>query len=291
MEALLYLGCTVPVRNLNYELSARLTARELGIHFRDLEAFGCCGFPVKSLDVRQTTLIAARNLALAEKEGVEICALCNACVGTLTETAHALDTNPELKAEVNERLKEVGLRYDGPVKVRHYMRLLWEEVGLEGIKSAVTRPLTDVILAPHYGCHYLKPSELTAGFDSPADPRTLAELISATGAQVEDYPSLKDCCGGGLLGISEDVANALAATKLIDVAATGAHALVLVCPFCNVMYEGQQKKIVKAAGLDLKVPVVYYPQILGLALGLSSEQLGFKLNRVKPSSLLKIVEG
>ena len=108
---------------------------ELGIHFRDLEAFGCCGFPVKSLDVRQTTLIAARNLALAEKEGVEICALCNACVGTLTETAHVLDTNPELKAEVNERLKEVGLRYNGPVKVRHYMRLLWEEVGLEAIKS------------------------------------------------------------------------------------------------------------------------------------------------------------
>ena len=143
---------------------------------------------------------------------------------------------------MNERLREVGLRYNGPVKVRHYMRLLWEEVGLKLINSAVTRPLTDVILAPHYGCHYLKPSELTAGFDSPADPRTLAELISATGAQVTDYPSLKDCCGGGVLGMSEGVANALAATKLIDVAATGAHALVLVCPFCNVMYEGQQKK-------------------------------------------------
>jgi heterodisulfide reductase subunit B2 len=291
MEALLYLGCTVPVRNLNYELSSRLTARELGIHFRDHEAFGCCGFPLKSLNVRETTLIAARNLALAEKEGLEICALCNACAGTLTETAHELDTNPELKEEVNQRLKEVGLRYEGPVKVRHYMRLLWEEVGLEAIKAAVKKPLTDVVLAPHYGCHYLKPSELTAGFDSPEDPRTLAELISATGAQVIDYPSLKDCCGGGLLGISEAVANSLAATKLIDVACTTAHALVLVCPFCNVMYEGQQKKIAKAAGLDLKVPVVYYPQILGLALGLSSEQLGFKLNRVKPSGLLKIVEG
>jgi len=291
MEALLYLGCTVPVRNLNYELAARLTAEKLGIKFRDVESFGCCGFPLKSLDAFDTLVVAARNLAIAEREGGEICALCNACAGTLAETAHSLDSDPETKAKVNERLAMVGLRYEGPVRVRHYMRLLWEEVGLAAIRSAVTRPLDGIALAPHYGCHYLKPSELTVGFDSPDVPATLAELIRATGARSVDYPSLKECCGGGVLGISEEVANALAAIKLKDVAKTEAHALVLVCPFCNVMYEGQQKKIFKETGLDLKVPVVYYPQILGLALGLSSQELGFKLNRVKPSELLKIVEG
>jgi heterodisulfide reductase subunit B len=121
-------------------------------------------------------------------------------------------------------------------------------------------------------------------------PSTLGKLIGALGAQVADYSSLKDCCGGGLLGISEEIANEMARKKLQDVAATNAHALVLVCPFCNVMYEGQQKKIAKAAGLDIKVPVVYYPQILGLALGISSNELGFKLNRIKPKELLKIVE-
>jgi len=290
MEALLYLGCTVPVRNLNYEVSARLTAQALGITFLDHDDFGCCGFPLKSLDARDTLVIAARNLALAEREGKEICALCNACAGTLTEAAHVLDHHPDLKEEVNRRLQRVGLRYEGPVRVRHYMRLLWEEIGLENIRNAVTRPLKGVLLAPHYGCHYLKPSELTIGFDSPDVPRTLAELISATGAEVADYPSLKDCCGGGVLGMSEEVANALARTKLEDVARTAAHALVLVCPFCNVMYEGQQKKIARAAGIDLKVPVVYYPQVLGLALGLSADALGFKLNRVKPVELLKLVE-
>ena len=251
MEVLLYLGCTVPVRNLNYELSARLTASALGITFRDLNSFGCCGFPLKSLNSEDTLVIAARNLALAEREGMEICALCNACTGTLTEAAHLLESRPELKEQVNKRLKSVDLRYEGPVRVRHYMRLLWEEIGVDGIRSAITRPLSGATLAPHYGCHYLKPSELTVGFDSPEVPRTLSELISATGAQ----------------------------------------ALVLVCPFCNVMYEGQQKKIVKKAGLDLKVPVVYYPQVLGLALGLSSDELGFKLNRVKPTQLLQTVEG
>ncbi|HMK35045.1 MAG TPA: CoB--CoM heterodisulfide reductase iron-sulfur subunit B family protein [Desulfomonilaceae bacterium] len=291
MEALLYLGCTVPVRNLNYEVSARLTAKKLGITLRDHEDFGCCGFPLKSLDAEDTLLISARNLALAEKEGLEICGLCNACVGTLSEAAHKLDSHPDLKERVNKKLQKVNLHYEGPVRVRHYMRLLWEEIGLEAIEHAVVKPLTDVVLAAHYGCHYLKPSELTAGFDSPEVPRTLSALIAVTGAAVVDYPSLKDCCGGGVLGMSEEVANALARNKLQDVAATNAQALVLVCPFCNVMYEGQQKKIAKAAGLDLKVPVVYYPQILGLALGFSSQELGFKLNRVKPSELLKIVEG
>jgi heterodisulfide reductase subunit B2 len=290
MEALLFLGCTVPVRNLNYEAAARLTAEKLGIKFRDHEGFGCCGFPLKSLNSRDTLVIAARNLALAEKEGLEICALCNACAGTLSEASHVLDHHPELKEEVNQRLEKVGLRYEGPVRVRHYMRLLWEEVGADAIREQVTRPLSDVVIAPHYGCHYLKPSELTVGFDSPDVPRTLAELVSATGAQVADYPSLKECCGGGVLGVSEEVANALAQIKLEDVAQTGAHALVLVCPFCNVMYEGQQKKIAKAAGLNLKVPIVYYPQILGLALGFSSDEMGFKLNRVKPADMLKIVE-
>jgi len=291
METLLYLGCTVPVRNLNYELSVRLTAERLGIKFRDLETFGCCGFPLKSLGAKDTFVVAARNLALAGREGLEICSLCNACTGALTETAHLLDRNPDLKAQVNERLAEVGLRYEGPVRVRNYMRLLYEEVGLQALQSAVIRPLRGVLLAPHYGCHYLKPSELTVGFDSPDVPRTLAELIDVTGAVSVDYPSLKDCCGGGVLGVSEAVANELARKKLEDVAATGAHALVLVCPFCNVMYEGQQKKIAKASGLDLKVPVVYYPQVLGLALGFSPDDLGFKLNRVKPAELLRIVQG
>ncbi len=291
MEALLYLGCTVPVRNLNYEASVRLTAERLGITFHDHEAFGCCGFPLKSMNARDTLALAARNLALADREGMEICALCNSCAGTLAETAHVLDHHPDLKEEINTRLEPIGLRYEGPVRVRNYMRLLWEEFGVDAIREAVSNPLSGVKLAPHYGCHYLKPSEITEGFDSPEVPRTLAALIEATGAESIDYPTLKECCGGGVLGMSEEVANAMALAKLEDVARTDAHALVLVCPFCNVMYEGQQKKIAKSAGLDLKVPVVYYPQVLGLAMGISSKDLGFKLNRVKPKKLLKIVEG
>lgn len=290
MEALLYLGCTVPVRNLNYELATRVTAERLGIKLHDLTEFGCCGFPIKSQSAHDALLVAARNLSLAEREGKEICALCNSCAATLAEAAKELDEHPELKSEINDKLSEVGLKYQGPVKVRSYMRLLWEEIGPEGVQKAVQKPLTGLRIAPHYGCHYLKPSEMTLGFDVPEAPHTMADLIRATGAEVVEYPSLTECCGGGVLGFSEETANAIALTKLRDVAGTEAHALALVCPFCNVMYEGQQKKILKAAGIDAKIPIVYYPQILGLALGIPSSDLGFKLNRVKPKELLKIVE-
>ena len=238
-----------------------------------LRPSAAAGFRFKSLDSRETLVTAARNLAVAEREGLEICALCNACVVSLSEAAHILAEHPEIKEEVNGRLAKVGLHYEGPVKVRHFMRLLWEEVGVDGIRSAINRPLSGVRLAPHYGCHYLKPSELTAGFDSPEVPKTLAAMMEAIGAEVIDYPTLKECCGGGILGMSEEVANAMARKKLEEVSRIGVHALVLVCPFCNVMYEGQQKKIGRDAGIDLKVPVVYYPQVLGLALGLTSSQL------------------
>jgi len=289
MDALLYLGCTVPVRNLNYEISARLSAKALGITLHDMDEFGCCGFPLKSLNSMDTFVIAARNLALAESRGMDICALCNACAATLAETAHALESDPGAKSQVNQKLSEVGLSYSGPVRVRHFMRMLWEDIGTEIIREKIVKPLNGILLAPHYGCHYLKPSELTRDFDSPDIPVTLSKLIEVTGAEVLDYTTLKECCGGGVLGISEDTANSLAVKKLEDVARHKPHALVLVCPFCNVMYEGQQKKIAKKTGLDLKVPVVYYPQVLGLALGYTPEELGFKLNRVKPDEMLRIV--
>lgn len=285
----MYLGCTVPVRNLNYELSACAVAKKLDINFQDIEGFGCCGYPLKSLNVMDSLMIAARNLAVAQREGKILCALCNACSGTLTEAAHILDHNEKLRIEINEKLEPVGLQYEGGVQVKHFMRLLWENIGKDFIANQITNSLAGIRLAPHYGCHYLKPSELTLGFDSPDDPHTMTQLLEITGAEVIEYPSLKECCGGGVLGSAEETANAMAKVKLNDVYKAQAHALVLVCPFCNVMYEGQQKKIAKSFAPDLKVPIVYYPQILGLALGISSEDLGFKLNRVKPTELLRLV--
>ena len=185
---------------------------------------------------------------------------------------------------------EIGLTYHGGVKVRHYARLLYEEVGPRRIREAVVRPLTGYRFAPHYGCHYLKPGEIMDYFDPAEEPRSLAELIDCLGAESVDYPGLKDCCGGGVLGVNEALAQAMAFRKLDQVHRLDVTGLVVICPFCNVMFEGQQKAIAKKHGVNLKVPLFFYPQLLGLALGFSPEDMGFKLNRIKDRDMLKALE-
>lgn len=286
----LFLGCTVPVRNLNYELSVRRTAERLGIDLVDLPDFGCCGFPLKSLSTQEALVLTARNLALAQAAGHDVMAVCSACAATLTEADHALSHDAKLAGMVNERLSAIGLAYHGGVRIRHYTRHLFEDVGLDRIRQAVTRPLTGFRFAPHYGCHYLKPGEIMDYFDSPDQPHSLSALIAALGAESVDYPGLKDCCGGGVLGVNEDLAQTMAFRKLDQLTQLGVTGLVVICPFCNVMFEGQQKSVAKKFDAKLKVPLFFFPQLLGLALGFSPDEMGFKLNRIKDREFLKAME-
>lgn len=287
MKYAFFLGCTVPVRNLNYELSARLVARKLGLELVEVDDFQCCGFPLKSLNFFDSLVIAARNLALAEKAGLPVCTLCSACGGSLSEANHLLHRNRELRNQVNDRLKAIGLTYQGSGEVKHFIRILYEDIGIEAIGKSISRPLTGFSFAPHYGCHFIKPAEAAGGIDPVEDPQSLKALIEVSGAQALSYFTLLNCCGGGVLGAKEDLANTMAGQKLAEVNRLGANGLVLICPFCNVMFEGQQKKIEKKIEQKLKVPVLYYPQLLGLALGIGQEELGFKLNRVKDKEFLK----
>jgi heterodisulfide reductase subunit B len=286
----LYLGCTVPVRNLNYEAAIRKTSEKLGLGFKDIADFGCCGFPLKSLSNDKALDLAARNLALAQKDNCDIVAACSACAATLTEADHVLSEQTDLRDEVNKKLEPIGLSYNGGVKVRHFTRLLYEEIGPEAIKDAVVRPLEGLRFAPHYGCHYLKPGEVMDHFDHPERPESMARLIEAIGADSVDYEGLKDCCGGGVLGVDESLAQEMAFTKLDELSRAQADGLVVICPFCNVMFEGQQKAVAKRFETKFKIPIYFYPQLLGLALGFSPNEMGFKHNRIKDKEMLKVFE-
>lgn len=290
MKASFFPGCTVPVRNLNYEVSARKVAASLEVELVDIDGFGCCGFPLKSLSVEDSLAVAARNLALTSGSGLPLVTLCSACAATLAEAAHTLDHEADLRSRINARLKAAGLEYQPGQKVFHFIRYLVTEVGLEAIEAKVARQLTGFRFSPHYGCHYLKPTEMTGGLDSPYWPQTLSRLIEITGAEAVDDGQTAACCGGGVLGVNEELANDISLKRLRAAADQEVDGLVLICPFCNVMLEGQQKKIGKSLEVDLKVPIFFYPQILGLALGFSPEELGFKLNRVKNKRLIEAFE-
>jgi len=285
----LFLGCTIPVRAQNYEMSTRQVAEALGVELEHIENFSCCGYPISSVDQQTAEEMAARNLALAEAQGVDICAICTACTGVLTETAEALREDEAKRARINESLKEIGLEYKGTTRVKHFARLLHEEVGVEAIREKVIHPLSDLRIAPHYGCHYLKPSEIYEGFDSVEDPHTLDDLIEATGATSVGYPKKLNCCGGALLAIDEQLALRISKEKLDQLKVLQVDAIGLICPFCSVMYESNQKKIEKTFETEYNLPVLYYPQILGLAMGMEPKALGLQMNRVRAKDLLEKV--
>ena len=225
MKYALFLGCTIPARSRNYELSARKVAEKLGIKMVDVEAFICCGFPMKASDQWSSEIMAAYNLCLAQERNLDICTLCSSCASALTEVAHRLAKKGPERDRVNERLSRVGLQYGGTVKVRHFARILYEEAEPEKIKKQFRRDLSDLRIAIHYGCHYLKPSEIYDHFDEAEDPKSIETLVAMTGAQIVHYPGEKKCCGGPVLPVDEKVALSVAKDKLDAISDAGADAL------------------------------------------------------------------
>ena len=289
----IFLGCTIPIKGFNYELSARKVAEKLGIELVDIEDFGCCGYPITSIHHHSATTLAALNLAHAEALGLNILTLCSACTGELTKVQKHL-TSPEGAEElkkVNADLKEVGLEFKGTVIVKHFARILLEEIGIERLKEAVTHPLTGINVAPHYGCHCVRPSEIFDAFDDPIRPEHLDKLIAVTGANSVQYKEKMQCCGGGILAFEEETPMKMVKQKLEHVHDAHADAISLICPSCNVMYDEYQPTIQDKFELDFSIPVLFYSQLLGLAMGLDpKKELAVKKNVVRVKPLLQKIE-
>jgi heterodisulfide reductase subunit B len=285
MKYAMFLGCTL-ARARHYEMAVSKVAERLGIELVYLDDFACCGFPVRSIDFLSAMCLAVRNLSAAEAAGLNVATLCSACTATLTECVKELEHDDDLKEQVNEKLAEVGAEYKGEVTVKHFARILHEDVGLDALKSEVKRDLSDLKVASHYGCHYLKPSEIYEGFDDHEFPKTLDELVDAVGATPVNYQNKMRCCGGSVLAIDEDLCLSIAREKLDDIKNAGANCITLVCPFCSIMYDDNQRKIESTFDVNYSLPVLFYPQLLGLAMGFDPREIGLNMNRVKPTELI-----
>jgi heterodisulfide reductase subunit B len=279
-------GCLAPVMGRQFELSARKVAKKLGLKLIDSEDFACCGFPIKSVDQETALLLAARNLSVAEGLGLDICTICTGCASTLAEASKELMHNDKLRERINEKLQKIGRTYKGNVKIKHFVRILYEDIGPEKIKSQVKTSLEGLKLAAHYGCHYHKPSEVFDKFEDPEFPRTLDELISVLGAEILEYEEKTQCCGGVILDVDDKIALAMAQKKLDHINIMEADAMVLMCPLCGSIYDRNQRVIERRFNVAYNLPVLFYPQVLGLALGMNPTGLGLNLNRVKTSDLL-----
>ncbi|MGB9671743.1 MAG: CoB--CoM heterodisulfide reductase iron-sulfur subunit B family protein [Candidatus Bathyarchaeales archaeon] len=283
---LIFLGCAIPYRVSAYEISARKVLQKLGVELVEMPEFNCCGLPMDPVSHEMMLILAARNLALAEREGLNILTLCPGCAGTLKKVNKMLKADKALREEINKHLKESGLEFKGTIEAKHLMQVLIEDVGLERIKNAVVKPLTALRVAEHNGCHILRPKEYI-GFDDPEDPQTLKRLVEATGAICLDYLDETECCGAPSVGVNDKIALQLARDKLNHIKMVGAQAMITICPFCHIMYDTNELRIEKMFNETYGIPILHYTQLLGLAMGIPPEELAFNELRVDASKILK----
>jgi heterodisulfide reductase subunit B len=284
-----YLGCVMPNRFPNIEKSIRTVMPQLGIELEDLNGASCCPAPgvIRSFDEPTWLALAARNLALAEKAGHDLVTGCNGCYGTFKEALAEIRGNPTKMKEVKEIFKGMDIKFTGKVDAKHIIELIYE-IGAENLRAKIKRPLNNLKVAVHYGCHLLKPSK-NRPWEQTQRHTFLDELVEVTGAKSVKYKDKYLCCGagGGVRGSQVAVSVDIAKEKLDNMIEAGVDCLVNVCSFCHLQFEASQPQLNKELGEKrYQVPVLYYTQLLGLALGMEPEELGLHKHVVNTQPVL-----
>lgn len=286
MRFLYFPGCTIPYRQNAYEASAIAVAGALGIELVTMRDFNCCGLKAEVVDQRAALLLAARNLAIAEESGLDLVTLCSGCYKTLSVANAMLKQGED---EVNEALARIGKRYDGGVEVLHFAQVLMSQMGCERIEAALKRCFHGLKVATHAGCHAIRPSEYV-NVDSAEKPTRLDGLVRLTGAETVDYPRKNGCCGGPLLAISERLGMEVGREAILYMKEAGAQAVVTICPFCFIMFDGMQAKMQDEFGERYDLPSLYVTQLLGLAMGLDARRLGLTESQIDPTAVIRALE-
>jgi heterodisulfide reductase subunit B len=284
MKYALFLGCQIPARVNHYDLSTRAVLSRLDVELVDIRQFNCCGYPMRNMDKKAFLLSSVRNLALAEKEGLDMLVLCKCCYGNLKKAEHLMKEDGNLQGEIKELLSENALKYEGKVRVKHFLSVLYHDVGIEAIKSRISKRYKGVKIATHYGCHALRPSKITE-FDDPVAPTLFDNLVEVTGARSVDWTSKLECCGAPLMGINDDVSMDLTRKKLTDSAKAGADYLCTACPYCQIQFDTVQKMMVSNNGNGEHLASIIYPQLLGICMGIDEQSLGINMNQIDISGV------
>ena len=286
MEVAVYWGCMIPTVEYAYELSLRATLPRLDVDLIDLEGSSCCGSPILSVNRLAADYLALRNIALTEAKGVKTLLVpCNGCYLSLTEALCRWRNEENLRSEMKEPLSAEGLTIKGEVEIVHTVNLLHDMIGLEAVRGSVKKPLTGLRLVSHSGCHILRPSKIL-NVDDPERPKKLDELIRTLGAEAVEYRESLDCCGAGLLLSHPESAVCLSASKLKSSQELDLDGLVDSCPSCHMMFDAKQEVGGRAIGYKTSLPVLYYTQLLGLAMDLDEGILGLHLNQSPVEKLI-----
>lgn len=279
MSYLYYPGCSAKSTGKPYEESMLAVFKALEIPIEELEDWNCCGATTyMAINEMKAFALCARNFALAEDQAegesvIDIVAPCAACYLGLNKAQHYLKEYPEICAKICEGLKAAGLDYAGRVRVRHPLDVLVNDFGLEKVASQVKKPLEGFRVACYYGCQLLRPY---AEFDDQHKPSTMDELMKSLGAEVVDWPLKARCCGGSLSGTIQQCGLRLVAMLLNEAVKRGCNVIATACPLCQFNLECYQKTMNRKFGYWFKVPVVFFTQLVGVALGIPERKLGLQ---------------
>jgi heterodisulfide reductase subunit B len=271
-----YPGCSLEGTAREYDLSTRAVMDAMGAQLKEIEDWTCCGASAaESTSYLLSMALPARNLAIAEKQEdlQDILVPCSACYLNLKKVEEKTRREPELLNTLNHMLRDDQLQLNGRAQVRHLLDVMANDLGADTIRRRVKRGFQNFRMAPYYGCQCLRPY---AVFDDPEKPRAMEPLIEATGAQIHPWNLAGKCCGASHMNTDMDVSLELVTAILRG--AKGADAIVTVCPMCQMNLEAYQQKISRRHKEDLRITVLYLPQFIGLALGLSEQELGLGLN-------------
>ncbi|MDO9128252.1 MAG: CoB--CoM heterodisulfide reductase iron-sulfur subunit B family protein [Anaerolineales bacterium] len=270
-----YPGCSLESLGKNYHISALEVSRELGLELKELEDWNCCGatayFPVDEL---LAYTLVSRNLAIAEKTGLkDFVAPCSACYKNAYFTNSYLQKDEDLAEHINYALEADNLHVNGTMKVRHLIEVFIEDVGIEEIRKKVSNPLKGLRVAPYYGCQLVRPRKAKEDVEN---PRYFEGLLSALGSEPIEYASKTRCCGGSLIITNRKAALDMVHKLLQDAVKNNANVIATTCPMCNVNVEVYQSQVNREFGTDFSIPVMYFTQLMGMALGLDRGRIGVK---------------
>ena len=279
-------GCSLESTAYDYDASARAVMHALDSELVELPDWNCCGATGAEVVSHLLSIaLPARNLAKAQQIGDQIVTTCSSCYFNLFRVNSHLALNPELQQELDLVLGEVGLRYDGKLRVRHLLELMVTDIGVKAIARRMQRPLNGIRVAPYYGCLVVRPY---AEFDGPDLPTSMDRLLTTLGANVVPYVMKTRCCGGVLMTTQKNIGLKLVGDILSPI--RDVDCVVTVCPLCQLNLEAYQREVGGKLGEPVHIPVLYFTQLIGLAFDLPEEELELKASLVGTQKLMKRLE-
>ena len=290
MKYALYPGCAAKGATPELYQSTMAIIGRLGIEVVELTAASCCGAGVVTEANPDIALaLNARTFAQAEALRLDVMTICGTCQGVMSAANRRFKTEPGLLDRINQMLAPEGISYRGTISVKHLLWIVVREIGLTRLRGLVSIPMREFRIAPFYGCYILRPS-WDLGFDDPENPQSLEKVIKAVGGEPVAYTGRTQCCGFPIILEKEAIAMAMAGSHMKEAKDGGADFMVTPCPLCHMSLDIYQDRAGRAVDTSLNLPILHLPQLLGLAMGVPSKELGVAHHLVSVDSIVRTIE-